>query len=488
VNTPDPPSRPDEPRDEIVSSSSTNTSESANTSDSSLRPGFVESFRILFRASRGFWLVNSVNFGDGIAYFGMLGLMTLFMQRNVGFSTDTATKSISLFSGLVTLTMALGGGWLSDRLGVRRALSLSMGVVLIGRVLLVQSPLLGGEALIHMGAWTALIIMSIGEGVLQPALYAGVKEYTDARTATLGYAFLYSIMNLGIVAGEALSPVIRQVWAARIEHLDVNEVPTAGISGSFWFFIGITAIVLLINIFFFTRKIELRDRVVVDEPVADDTHLNFFEKIRNLPIMDLRFLYFIFILLPVRTLFAHQFLTMPDYVTRAFPAEVGRYWEWVYAINPTVIVIGVPLIAALTQRRKVVDMMIAGTLVSALSCFILVPHTSVTLLVTYMIIWSLGEAMWSSRFLEYIADIAPSNRVGIYMGIAGIPWFLAKFVTGFYAGSMLDRFVPLHGPQDPGSLWLIYGISALVSPLGLIVARSWLIRAVHNQGVGEAAA
>jgi len=457
-----------------------------NTSDSPSRPGFIGSFRILFRASRGFWLVNSVNFGDGIAYFGMLGLMTLFMQRNVGFSTEAATKSISLFSALVTLTMALGGGWLSDRLGVRRALSLSMAVVLIGRIVLVESPMLGTEALVHFGAWMALIIMSIGEGVLQPALYAGVKEYTDERTATLGYAFLYSIMNLGIVAGELLSPFIRQQWAARIEHLDVKEVPTAGISGSFWFFIGITAIVLLINIFFFTRKVEKRDRVVREDEQNDtsDQHLNFAEKIANLPIMDLRFIYFIFILLPVRTLFAHQFLTMPDYVTRAFPPEVGRYWEWVYAINPTVIVIGVPVIAALTQHRKVVDMMIAGTLVSALSCFILVPNTSVFLLITYMVIWSLGEAMWSSRFLEYIADIAPSNRVGIYMGIAGIPWFLAKAVTGLYAGSMLDRFIPLHGPQDPGTLWLIYGISALASPLGLIVARAWLLRGVHNEGVG----
>ena len=459
-----------------------------NTSEAQTKPGFTESFRILFRASQGFWLVNSVNFGDGIAYFGMLGLMTLFMQRNIGFSTELSTQSISVFSGLVTLTMALGGGWLSDRLGVRRALSLSMAVVLVGRIVLVQSPLLGTEALIHTGAWIALIIMAIGEGVLQPALYAGVKEYTDERTATLGYAFLYSIMNLGIVAGELLSPKLRQFWAGKIEHLDVREVPTAGISGSFWFFIGITAIVLFINIFFFTRKIELRDRIVIEDEQkkAPDAHLSFIGKIQNLPIMDWRFLFFIFILLPVRTLFAHQFLTMPDYVTRAFPPEVGRYWEWVYAINPTVIVIGVPLIAAFTQHRRVVDMMIVGTMVSALSCFILVPHTSIILLITYMVIWSLGEAIWSSRFLEYIADIAPANRVGIYMGIAGIPWFLAKFVTGFYAGWMLDRFVPAHGVQDPGTMWLIYGIIALVSPLGLIVARSWLIRAVHNQGVGSA--
>ena len=35
--------------------------------------------KLLFSASKGFWLVNAVNFGDGIAYFGMLNLMTLFL-------------------------------------------------------------------------------------------------------------------------------------------------------------------------------------------------------------------------------------------------------------------------------------------------------------------------------------------------------------------------------------------------------------------------
>jgi dipeptide/tripeptide permease len=439
-------------------------------------PTLRERLTILFGASRGFWLVNAVNFGDGIAYFGMLALLTLFLNKDVGFSTGWSTKSVSIFTGLVTITMALGGGWLSDRLGVRRALSLSMLIVLIGRIFLVASPLTATTGVVFTMAWIGLVVMGFGEGILQPALYSGVKEYTDKRTATLGYAFLYSIMNLGIVAGEFLSPLIRNWYAKSVQGLDVEQVPTAGIGGAFYFFIAVTVVVLAANVIFFTRRVELRDRIVVEEEPASEPEIsNWIGKLRSLPIMDLRFLFFIFILLPVRTLFAHQWLTMPFYVTRALPPEVGAKWEWVNMINPLVIVIGVPLIAAMTARRRVVDMMIVGTLVSALSSFLLVPHPNTIFLVTYMVIWSLGEAMWSSRFLEYVADIAPAPRVGIYMGLAGIPWFLAKFVTGFYAGNMLDKFVPAQGPQDPGTMWLIYGLTALVSPIGLILARRWLL-------------
>lgn len=54
-----------------------------------------ENFAILFGASRAFWLVNMVNFGDGIAYFGILNLMTLFIQGQVGFSDHMTTIAVS---------------------------------------------------------------------------------------------------------------------------------------------------------------------------------------------------------------------------------------------------------------------------------------------------------------------------------------------------------------------------------------------------------
>jgi dipeptide/tripeptide permease len=445
-----------------------------------------ESIRTLFSASRGYLLVNAANFGDGIAYFGFLTLMTLFMQHNVGLSSEWAGLSIGWYTGGVTIFMALGGGAVSDRLGVRRALTFCIVLLLAGRVLYVVAPGLGGFTMGASIAWIALFVMAAGEGIIQPALYSGIKEYTDKRTATLGYAFLYSIMNLGIAAGAWLSPLIREVWARRVEGVDVEANPTAGIAGAFWFFIGITALMLVVNLVFFTRRVEQRDRTVTDDAVLREGKFSWRHYLSNLPILDVRFLFFIFILLPVRTLFAHQYLTMPDYVTRAFPPGVGARWEWINGLNPLVIVIFVPLIAALTLKRRVVDMMIVGTAISALTTFLLVGEPNVNLLVTYIIVFSLGEAVWSSRFLEYVADIAPVNRVGIYMGIATIPWFLAKTLTSLYSGSMLDVFVPVDGPQSPGTMWLIYGILALISPVGLILARKWLIRAVRNEGVSPA--
>ena len=415
-----------------------------------------DNLRILFKASRAFWLVNLVNFGDGIVYFGILNLLVLFIHQNLGYSDQLSGMAVSLFTGGVTLFM-FGGGFVSDKLGVRKALTLSVGILLVGRVLLAVSPIPGG-ALGGGTLWMSLLLMAVATGVMQPALYAGVKEFTDPRTATIGYSLLYAIMNLGIVAETFVSPFIRE---------------QSGIVGVFWVLIGINAVYLLTNIFFFTKRVEQRDRVV-EYVKLEKPHTTLAAKLRALPILDSRFIFFIFILLPVRTLFAHQFLTLPDYVMRCFPESIGARYEWFQGLNPLIIVIFVPLIAAFTRKANIVNMMIIGTAVSALTTFILVPGPNLTTLILYVVLWSFGEAIWSSRFLEYVANLAPAGQVGAYMGLAGIPWFLAKATTGWYSGSMIQKFMPEGGLTDSGTLWLIYGCIALISPIGLILGKKWV--------------
>ena len=446
-----------------------------------------ESIKLLFMASRAFWIVNLVSFGDGIAYFGVLTLLTRYLGTDLAMGTARAGLAVSLFTGLVTLAVA-GGGWVADKLGVRRALLASLGVILIGRALLAFCPHLGIGGMASFSAVTALIIMALGYGVLEPSMYSGVKEYTDPRTAAISFSLLYAIMNLGIVASNFISPYLRtdsafvQLGTFSIKGLGL------GIEGVYWACAIITLIMFLGVLCFLTRKVDEHDRYVApqaekeaaveEEQGVEDKSASWWDRlVKHLgPLADKRFLFFIFMLLPVRTLFAHQWLTIPDYVFRCYPAEVANKFEWLTGLNPLVICVFVPLFAALTHKVKVIDMMLIGTFVSAATTFLLVPGPDLTRLVLYVVIFSLGEALWSSRFLEYVAALAPSGKVGAYMGLAGIPWFLAKFNTGLYSGTVLDIFVPAQGVQHSGQMWFIYALIAMISPLALLLGRNWLLR------------
>ena len=441
-----------------------------------------QELKIIFSSSRAFWLVNLVNFGEGIAYFGILTLITLFLGRNVGMSDAMTGVSVSTFTGLVTLCM-FGGGFVSDKYGVRKALTISLSLLFAGRVLLgfAEVPAdMGLRPLGYVMSWLSIVLMAVGSGILQPALYAGAKEYTNPKVSAIAFSFIYAIMNLGVVCENFISPFIRtdDPFIGNIHGLGW------GIMGVFLTCTALTGVLLLAHITLFTKKVEKECRTVA---VAEENqNITWKQRLIEMPFRDMRFMWFIFILLPVQTLFAHQFLTIPEYIFRVFPAEVAAKFEWINGINPFIIVIFVPLIAMFTRKVSVFKMLIVGTSISAATTFLLIgQQPSLPLLITYVIVFSLGEASWSSRFYEYVADLAPAGQVGAYMGLAGLPWFMAKFTTGLYSGSMLAHFIPKEGVQHPGEMWLIYAFIACISPIGLLLTRKW-IEGGKTQGAAKA--
>ncbi len=42
-----------------------------------------------------------------------------------------------------------------------------------------------------------IFLVVVGYGMYQPAAYAGVRKFTNPKTAGMGYAMLYALMNLG---------------------------------------------------------------------------------------------------------------------------------------------------------------------------------------------------------------------------------------------------------------------------------------------------
>jgi MFS family permease len=201
--------------------------------------------------------------------------------------------------------------------------------------------------------------------------------------------------------------------------------------------------------------------------------------IKNFPLKDLRFLFFIFILIPVQTLFAHNWLTLPLYTSRAFEGFVQDNFEFFVNLNPILIFILTPMVTALTSKKNAYSMMIIGTLVMASPTFILALGPNLNTLLAYLIIMTIGEAMWQPRFLQWVAEIAPKNMTGIYMGIGQFPWFLTKIVTSLYSGWFLMNYCPADTPpalMNTEMMWLIYGFIAVISPVGLFMARGWMMK------------
>lgn len=448
----------------------------------------TQPFIDLAHTSRALFGLNLSYVIEGMTYFGVVGLLAIFFNQYVGLDDIDAGRMVGVLTAGITIAMLFLGATV-DWIGLRKSLLIALSLMLIGRILLTISPAVGVPGLwnsAHTIAMLGILGIILGYGIYQPAAYAGVKKLTTPKTAAMGYAMLYALMNLGGFLPGLISPPIRKAFE---------------ITGVFWFMTLFTVVGIAIVYFVITKKamneavakIKEEAGVTAEEAEGEDelssmtTKEKLYYYYKNFPLRDLRFLFFIFILIPVQTLFAHNWLTLPLYTSRAFDGFVQDNFEFFVNLNPLLIFILAPMVTALTSKKNTYHMMIVGTFVMAFPTFILALGPSIETLMAYLIIMTLGEAMWQPRFLQWVAEIAPKNMTGIYMGIGQFPWFLTKIITSLYSGWFLMKYIPADTPQEMMNseiMWLIYGGIALVSPLALWLAKGWMIKGFKTKNEG----
>ncbi|MBM4386843.1 MAG: MFS transporter [Deltaproteobacteria bacterium] len=445
--------------------------ESNGSSGNSLRKAFREviaPFVGIAHTPRALSGVYLTYFLEGLVYFGVLTLLTKYFHENVALSDIHAGWIVGAFTGGITLAMFFLGEF-SDRWGVRASLLAALALIFLGRLVIS-----GGDTFIPSGGlWSPLFFASmaglflivLGYGFYQPACYLAVRQFSSKEGATMGYALLYALMNLGAFLSGVISPRVR---------LSTEEMfPPNGVGGVFWIYVVLSLAGLLATLMIITKKSAGDEGAAAKGGAVKKEKWTFAKWWAEHPFRNARFVFFIFILIPVQTLFAHQWLTIPQYVERAYTGVVSENFEFFTNINPLLIFVLTPIVAALTSRVNVYTMMIAGTAVMALPTFLLSAGPNPTFLMAYILLMSAGEAMWSPRFLQWVAEVAPEGKTGAYMGIAQFPWFLTKLVTSTYSGWFLAQYCPEKGARDTETLWLIYGVIALATPLVLWIFRGW---------------
>ncbi len=445
----------------------------------------IDPFINLVKAPRALWGINLSYLLEGLTYFGILGLMTIYFNEYIGLNDINAGRMVGILTAGITLSMLFLGGTV-DWIGVRKALLIALSIMLFGRITLTIAPQVGSGGLggtAHSVTMIGVLGIVLGYGIYQPACYTAIKKFTSAKTATMGYAMLYAIMNLGGFLPGLISPPVRKSY---------------GILGVYWVLVALTAVGIILVAVILSKKTvqmaiananeetkeKIKEEKEYEEKQSKKEKIKYY--LKNFPIKDVRFMYFIFILIPVQTLFAHNWLTLPPYFSRAFTGIVAENFEFFVNFNPLLIFILAPMVAVLTAEKDTYKMMIAGTFVMAAPTFLLTLGPNIYTVFGYLIIMTIGEAMWQPRFLQWVAEIAPKNMTGIYMGIGQFPWFLTKIITSLYSGWFLMNYCPA-GVQpeqmNTEKMWFIYGLIAIVSPLALWLTKGWMGKGMEKKEI-----
>ncbi len=169
---------------------------------------YFKDFGALRSCPREFWVVQLVNLLDGVAFFAMLTVSTLYLSETLGYSDGEAAWIWAACMGAYT-AMGFVAGFIGDSMGIKRTLYLSV-------VLLVVSRLAISATEIKTVVIPALFVVAIGTAIMTPILISATKRYTRKENQTAGFNLLYFLMNIGAFIGNAtLDPLRGLEWGNR---------------------------------------------------------------------------------------------------------------------------------------------------------------------------------------------------------------------------------------------------------------------------------
>jgi MFS family permease len=471
---------------------------------------FLGKFTVLRGAPRELWIIYAAYILENLAYKLSSGsVLPLWLSHELGMEDTTKGLVIGIWSALMTLFTVLVGSF-TDAAGIRRTFLLGFGICIFARAaMLFTAPLV-----LPLGL--GLFPLALGLALMTPVMTAAMKRYSTVAQRSVAFSLYYALMNLGFAIGDRLFDHLRHTMG----EYGTWTVPVLGVEFSTYRVIILWSVVFtvpgLLLVWGFLREgVEMAESGVSIKPSAALTAAResvfaattrIFGGLWRQPAFY-RFLLFMALVVGVRMIFYHMNYTLPDFSIR----ELGKgapFAQLCNMLNSLLILVMVPVCGVLSQKISAYRMVTAGSLISALSVFLLAlpPSTFQPLadgwlgdwvvhkwlhvagpvnplyisIFLFTVVLSVGEALWSPRLYEYAAAIAPKGQEASYMALSVLPYFFAKFGAGLLSGWLLATFCPADGARHTEMMWLIVGGMAMVTPLGTFLFRKHI--QVHEEG------
>jgi len=160
---------------------------------------------------------------------------------------------------------------------------------------------------------------------------------------------------------------------------------------------------------------------------------------------------------------------------------VGINWrfdvEHVTVINAGTIILLQLLVSSIVRRTKALPTMIVGIAFGTLGMAILAVSTGIWVFIAGIVIFSIGEMTAHPKFVSYVGQIAPRDRVATYMGYIFLYGVIGSSIGGVLGANLYVHWVDQL--NQPRTLWLIF------SSIGVVTIASLLLysRFVHRPEV-----
>lgn len=394
---------------------------------------------------KGVYLLFCTELWERFSYYGMLGLLVLFLVAPVasgGFGWDNALalRVFGIFLGLIWFAPLIGG-WIADRLtGARRAVILGCASLALGNFLLASCALTSNESTSVAGVpireallYAGLTAMVVGAGLFKSnvsVLMGDLFPRQDDPRRDFGFTVFY----MGINAGALLAPLVAGTLGERV--------------GWHWGF-GVSGVGMLIGIaIFLTTRSVLGDAGLrLGKQLTATAQKATTEDWRRVMTIGLFALF--------ATVFATGLMQYGGLLNLFTAQDIERSVRgfeipatWFLTLNPLFIVMLGPLVAARWDRRlsrglasSPADKFVVGLVLMAMAFGLIgwaamdaAPEAPAAWLwiVIFYFIFTTGELCIYPVGLALVSRLAPRRWIGVLMGA----WLLTNAVGSWLAGEL----------------------------------------------------
>jgi len=390
---------------------------------------------------------------ESFSFFGLSSNLTARRQRSAGRAADLVCslpaqtlldKEWHFASpgvvygvlGLLSTTYGFLLGPLVDKSGVRKALVVATLLSAASRYALAFTSSASKSVVLFL----LFLPLASANALCIPVLTIGIRRCTHRLNRGVAFGLFYTSMNLAAVIAESLN-----------DSLSPRGTVLAGAVSS-TFSVCIAALL--------REGVRVADSAEPSLP-SDLSPASAWEEEADAPLKQKQppppppppsyaellrsrrlrqYLCVCLLLINLRTVSRHLEATLKPFLLRAFGCSTKA--GAIQAINPAMVILLVPLVAAATTRERHFDMIRHGAWLSSLAPLWLVVTQSLAGAGLFVATTTLGESFWSPRWYDYSMQAAPEGREGMFSALAGAPLFFAAFPTGLESDALLKRFCP----------------------------------------------
>ncbi|MFV0378028.1 MAG: MFS transporter [Mangrovibacterium sp.] len=396
--------------------------------------------------SRAFWVANSVELLERLAYYAVFIVITIYLSNIWGFSDIEAGAISGLFSGTLYLLPTFLGAY-SDKIGFRKAIIIAFSLLTLGYAGLGLLPtLLESAGLVSYSMETTfsglessslrwsivpvLVLIVIGGSFIKSVISGTVARETSSENRARGYAIFYMMVNIGAFTGKTVvDPLRKSLGDQGLVYLN-------------FFAASMTALALIAVFFLYKSAKTEGEGKSVRELMAG------LKKVLS----NVRLLVLILIISGFWMIQSQMYATMPKYVIRLIGQDASPGW---YAnVNPLVVFVLVNFVTTFMKKYTAIRSMTIGMLIIPLSALVMSMGTQVGkeailglhpvafMMVVGIAMQAVAECFISPRYLEYFSLQSPKGEEGLYLGFSHLHSFVSYLLAFGLGGYLLDRFCP----------------------------------------------